>query len=160
MSKKKSNNSKKKEYKGPFPFNKNFEFDCIRKTMRTPTSGPTAETRSYNDSTVSQSKDNDQQPIRRRPRRKRNRAKEWISNNIKEVIIGLVVTGICALVGTIIYNHSNHFVSVDKDLEYIKKENEEQQLEIDKIDSKSTENNTEIKLLQQLINFKQVPKEK
>lgn len=160
MPSKKPNNSKKKEYKGPFPLNKNFEFDYVRKTMKTPTDGPTAETQSYSDSTVSQSKDNSQKPFKRRPRRKRDRTKEWIGNNIKEIIIGLFVTGICALVGTVIYNHSNHFVSVDKDLEYIKKENEKQQLEIDKIDSKSTENNTEIKLLQQQIELKQVSKRK
>lgn len=159
MAKKRTNNSKKKEYKGPFPYNRNFEFDYIRKTMKTPTNGPTAETRSYSDSTISQSKYNEQQFVKKRPINKQRRAKDWINNNIKEVIVGVVVTGICALIGTIIYNHSNHLVSVDKDIEYIKKDNEKQQSDIDKVESIATENNMEIELLKQRIEPKQKSKQ-
>ena len=33
------------EYKGPFPINKNWVYDSVRKSMRTPTDGPTADIR-------------------------------------------------------------------------------------------------------------------
>lgn len=68
-----------------------------------------------------------------------------------ECIIGIIITGFFSYISMIIFTHSNHFVSIDKDLEYIKHENEEQQNLIENINSKTTENSTNIKLIQQKI---------
>lgn len=153
MKRQNQNNSirNKKIYKGPFQHNKNIDFDNVKRTMKTVTDGPTAETCSYNDSTLSQSRNEKRIPIRRRPKTKRNKIKTWVYNNMMECIIGIIITGFFSYISMIIFTHSNHFVSIDKDLEYIKHDNEEQQNLIENINSKTTENSTNIKLIQQKI---------
>lgn len=127
MSDKKRNNTrkgkpKKKEYKGPFPINKNFEIETTRKYMKSDSDGPTVDEFSHQDTTDSvdsfESKPKKEQNIR--PRKKINIICNWSQQHLSEIIIGVIITILSAFVGTVVFNQSNHLVEHDKDIEFIK----------------------------------------
>lgn len=137
------------EYKGPFPPNKNLEFDSVRKNMKPQTDGPTADMRSYNDSTISQSAKENQFRGGRRPKSLKKKAEIWWTKHWLECFIGVVVTALTSGVGIVVFNHGNQIVSINKDIEYMKKYNDESKNNIYKIKEDIIENKTDIKLIQQ-----------
>ena len=139
------------KYKGPYQPNKNFEFDCVKKSMRTPTDGPTADMRSYNDSTISQSSKDGSIKLKKRPRPFDRKAKSWFREYWKECLIGILLTAVSAWIGIIVYDHSIQIVSINKDIEYMKGFDDECKNDIDKLEDIVKDNKTNIKLNQQRI---------
>lgn len=133
------------EYKGPFPPNKNLEFNSVRKNMRTQTDGPTADMRSYNDSTISQSAKDNHFRGGRRPKPFKKKAASWLT----EHWVGCLITALTSGVGIVVFSHSNQIVSINKDIEYMKNYDDESKNNINKIKEDIIENRTDIKLIQQ-----------
>lgn len=158
-----ANGRPRNEYKGPFPINKDLEFYRIRKSMPTPTEGPTADMRSYSDSTISQYNEgqinNTTQP-RKRPRKVKSKFYDWLGEHLKDSIVALVIGIILTALGILIYDYNTHFVIIDKDIEYIESKNQEQDTDIDDIDKRVIDNATDIKLIQQRIDMKDNPHKK
>ncbi|WP_296110662.1 hypothetical protein [uncultured Alistipes sp.] len=145
------------EYKGPFPINKDMDFYRIRKCMPTPTEGPTADMRSYSDSTISQYNEgqgnNTTQP-RKRPRKVKSKLYDWLRTHIGPVIASSVIGLILTALGIIIYKYNVHFVIIDKDIEHIESKNQEQDTYIDDINKRVIDNTINVKLIQQRIDIK------
>ncbi len=137
------------EYKGPFPPNKNFVFDYVRKNMRTQTDGPTTDMRSYNDSTVTQSARESQIRGGRRPKPFKKKAEGWFSEHWIGCVIGVVVTAIASGVGIIVFDHGNQIVSIKKDIEYMKEYDLERKNKISELEKEINDNTINIKLIQQ-----------
>ena len=137
------------EYRGPFPPNKNLEFDSTRKNMRTPTDGPTADMRSYNDSTISQSANDNQYRGRKRPKPFRKQTANWFREHWVGSLVGLFLTLLASGVGYFIYTQSNQIVSINKDIEYMKDYDIESKNDINELEKDVIENTTNIKLIQQ-----------
>lgn len=137
------------EYKGPFHPNKNLEFDSVRKNMKTTTDGPTADMRSYNDSTISLSAKDDQYRNRKRPKPWNKKAKNWISEHWPGALVGVIVTAIASGIGIVVFNHGNQIVSINKDIEYMKDYNIESKNDINELEKSVIENTMDIKLIQQ-----------
>ena len=146
------------QYKGPFPPNKNLEFDSTRKNMRTTTDGPTADMRSFNDSTISQSVKDNQFRGKRRPRPFKKKATDWLTEHWVGCLIGVIVTALTSGIGIIVFSHGNQIVSLNKDIEYMKDYDIESKNDINELEKDVTENTTNIKLIQQkLDSFKENP---
>ncbi len=137
------------QYKGPFPLNKNLEFDSVRKNMRTTTDGPTADMRSFNDSTISQSANDNQYRDRRRPKPFRKQTENWFREHWVGSLVGLFLTLLASGVGYFIYTQSNQIVSINKDIEYMKDYDIESKNDINELEKDVIENTTNIKLIQQ-----------
>ena len=137
------------QYKGPFPPNKNLEFDSTRKNMRTTTDGPTADMRSFNDSTISQSVKDNQFRGKRRPRPFKKKATDWLTEHWVGSLVGLFLTLLASGVGYFIYTQSNQIVSINKDIEYMKDYDIESKNDINELEKDVIENTTNIKLIQQ-----------
>lgn len=143
------------EYKGPFLPNKNLEFENVRKNMKTQTDGPTADMRSYNDSTISQSAKENQFRGGKRPKPFKKKATSWLTKHWVECLITAIASG----VGIIVFNHSNQIISINKDIEYMKEYDIESKNDINELEKDVIENTTNIKLIQQkLESFKESPK--
>lgn len=144
------------KYKGPFPPNKNLEFNSVRKNMRTQTDGPTADMRSYNDSTISQSAKDNHFRGGRRPKPFKKKAASWLTEHWVGCLIGVIVTALASGVGIIVFNHGNQIVSINKDIEYMKENDVESKKNINELEKDVNENTTNIKLIQQkLESFKE-----
>jgi len=152
----KNNNSKKKStYKGPFPNNPNLLFQNVKKSMRTEIDGPTVDTFSTMDTTtntglneVIPSKQVD--PNEKRPTKEKQKKFSFSA----EWILGLVFVIASTIVGIVIYNHSNRFVSVEKDIDYIKINADEQKKQIEKVSEQTTSIDKKVDLLNQKVDFK------
>jgi len=133
---KKKDEHKKREYKGPFPFNKNFEIETTRKYMKPNSDGPTVDEFSYQDTTdsVDSSEAVPQKKQSKRPRKKRNIIGKWLQQHVSEIIIGIVVFVFTAFISTVVFKHSNHLVEHDKDIEFIKDSQSEVKKDIHDVD--------------------------
>ncbi len=155
----KPNNKKKSNYKGPYQKNPEVALHNVKKSMRTVTDGPTIDTFSNIDTTTSYSSSNTsvEKPKTQRPKRPtKEKPKKWnISlEAILLFIFGLLATG----VGIIVYTHSNKFVSVEKDIEYIKDDVKDNKNALDKVLEQNTTIDRKIDLLNQKVDLE--PKKK
>lgn len=157
MAKKKNKTKYQNQYKGPYQHNPNIEFEQTRKNMQTPVSGPTADTRSYSDATINPySPDNSpHKPNKPRPRTNHEKFKSWWDEHWKGAIITTFITVLTAAIGKVIYNHSNHFVALDKDIEVIQRDISDIENAVEKHRDEMYENKTQLELLQQRIQFEQ-----
>ena len=119
---KKKEGQKRKEYKGPFPFNKNYEVETTRKYMKTNAEDPTVDEFSYQDTTdsIDISDSSPQKQPNKRPRKKQSLIHNWIKRHSSEIIVSIIAVILTSFFGVVVYNHSNHLVAHDKDIEYIK----------------------------------------
>lgn len=155
----KPNNNKKSSYKGPFPKNPEVALHNVKKSMRTPTDGPTVDTFSNIDTTTnySSSESLDSKPKSQRSKRPtKEKPKKW-NVSLESVIIS-IVGFIAAGVGIIVYTHSNKFVSVEKDIEYIKDDVKENKTQLEKVIDINTTIDRKIDLLKQKVDIE--PKKK
>lgn len=152
----KNNNKKKKTYKGPFPNNPNMYIQNVKKSMRTETDGPTVDTFSTMDTTTntgfseSANTVGDSLPKTKRPTKEKTK-KFSLSLEWK---FGIIVTLISTFVGVVIYNHSNKFVSIEKDIDYIKDNSKDQKIQIEKVTDQTISIDKSIDLLNQKVDFK------
>lgn len=136
---KKNKSNKKRDrnkpvYKGPYQSNPNLQVHNVRKSMRPENEGPTVDTFSELDSTINMLP-NEENDIRSSSKIKRpTKEKQFIisTENIFITIFTLVAAGI----GILVYSHSNKFVSVEKDIEYIKADVSDQNSKLDKVEDK------------------------
>lgn len=135
---KKKDGGKKKHYTGPFPLNKNFAIETTRKYMKTDPDGPTVDEFSIQDTTdsVDFSEEIPQKKQSKRPRKKRNIINNWFRRHVSELVIGLIIAGVSAFVGIVVYNHSTHLISHDKDIEFLQKDQSNIKSEIHDVNSK------------------------
>lgn len=147
----KPSGKKKPNYRGPYQDNPDLGIQTIRKSMRPESDGPTVDTFSNIDTTTNFGL-NETNPAKTTPRRKRptKEKKRSVSfENILIYIFGLIATG----VGIIVYTHSNKFVSVEKDIEYIKDDTKEQKQQIETVSKQTNEIDKKIDLLDQKVNI-------
>ena len=85
------------------------------------TDGPTLNEMSPVDTTVNVDTEETPRPQLSRPVSTTNQIKNWWEEWWKQVIIGLVTTGIGAVVVTSVVKHGNHLIRHDKDIEYLQK---------------------------------------
>jgi hypothetical protein len=144
----------KPSYKGPFQNNPELQIHNVRKTMKSENKGPTIDGFSEIDSTInlnSQNKIVKKTQTKRTKRPTKEKKIKWLSiENILITIFTLFTAGI----GIIVYNHSNKFVSIEKDIEYIRLDASDKKAQIDKIIDKTTEMDKKVDLLNQKIDLK------
>jgi len=150
----KPNIKKKGNYKGPFQGNPNLAVQNIKKSMRPETDGPTIDTFSSIDSTTSigvAQVISPKQPAKKiqRPTKERSKKFKLSTESIFLTIIGFAAVGI----GIIVYDHSNKFASVEKDIEFIKEENREQKDKVESILKQTNEIDKKVDLLNQKIDM-------
>lgn len=128
---------KKKVYKGPFPINKNFEVESTRKYMKACANGPTVDEFSYQDTTDSVDISNIYSKKKKniRPRSKQSLIQNWVQKHVSEIITAIIATAITTFFAVFVYNHSNHLVAHDKDIEYIKEKGVDIKTNIQQVES-------------------------
>ncbi len=151
----KNNNKKKLNYRGPFQNNPNLQVQNVRKSMRTDTDGPTVDTFSTMDTTTNtvmsepnnskEEKKKLKRPTKEKPRNLQV-STEWI--------FGIVFTLVSTTVGVVIYNHSNKFVAIEKDIDYIKDDIKEEKNQIEKISEQMNSIDKKNELLNQKVDLK------
>ena len=145
-------NRQKPEYKGPYQDNPNLIVQDVKKSMRPEADGPTVDTFSPLDSTTNMlpNEENDIRQTVPGAKRPTKEKKFTISReNIFFLILGIVATGI----GIIVYTHSNKFVAVEKDIDYIKEDIGEQKELVKEIDDKTNSIDKNLELLNQKVEF-------
>lgn len=143
----KQNKSNKPTYKGPFQSNPNLDVQNVKKSMRPESEGPTVDTFSELDSTTNVLP-NEENDIRAKTDVKRPTKEKSFTISTETLfftIFGFVAIGI----GIIVYNHSNKFVAVEKDIEYIQKDIEEQGENMEKIEEKVDDIDKNVLLIKQ-----------
>lgn len=151
MRKQSANNKKNKStFKAPYFNNPDLAIHSVKKSMRPQLEGPTVDNFSTIDSTNSTKQSNSWDvPIEssrvKRPTNENNR-KLSISN---EWIFSIIFSVVSFFVGTVIYNHSNRIVSVEKDIDYIKDNTKDTKSDIEKLKDQSTHIDRKIDLLKQ-----------
>lgn len=155
----KPNKKKKSSYKGPYQRNPEVRLHNVKKSMRTLTDGPTVDTfsnidttTSYSPSEVSDEKPKTQRP--KRPTKEKTKRKNISLETIVVIVIGFIASG----VGIIVYTHSNRFVSVEKDIEYIKDDVKDNKSQLEKVIDQNTTIDRKIDLLKQKVDLE--PKKK
>lgn len=154
--KNKKQKTKQKSYQGPFPKNKNLEIQMTRKYMKTEGEGPTVDAFSYQDTTDSLSRDNERLSNVKRPKRKRNVIKQWWKEYTSQIIIGTVMALLSFFFGKFVYDHSNHLVEHDKDIEHLQKEDDRINKDIEKLEDRYEETEETIYELDKKIEIQQV----
>lgn len=137
----------------PYFINKNLQFDIVRKQMKMKTDGPTLNEMSPVDTTVNVDTEETPRPQLSRPVSTTNQIKNWWEEWWKQVIIGLVTTGIGAVVVTSVVKHGNHLIRHDKDIEYLQKNDDKQDDDIKQLKRKSNEMNTDLRLIEQRMEY-------
>lgn len=137
----------------PYFMNKNLQFDIVKKQMKMKTDGPTLNEMSPVDSTFNVDAEETPRPQILRPVSTTNQIKNWWEEWWKQVIIGLVTTGIGAVVVTSVVKHGNHLTRHDKDIEYLQKNDEQQDDDIKQMKEKSNEMNTDLRLIEQRMEY-------
>ena len=137
----------------PYFINENLQFDIVRKQMKMKTDGPTLNEMSPVDTTVNVDTEETPRPQLSRPVSTTNQIKNWWEEWWKQVIIGLVTTGIGAVVVTSVVKHGNHLIRHDKDIEYLQKNDDKQDDDIKQLKGKSNEMNTDLRLIEQRMEY-------
>lgn len=146
---------KKGSFKGPYQSNPNLQIQNVRASMRPESDGPTVDTFSSIDSTTnflgSANQDNAIQPKTRakRPTKAKKKKIQLSVENIVLTIFGFVAIGI----GIIVFNHSNNFVAIEKDIDYLKDDTKEIKQDIENTKSKVNEMDKKIDMLNQKIDY-------
>jgi hypothetical protein len=151
----KKNNSRKSTYKGQFPNNPNLLVQNVRKNMRTEIDGPTVDTFSTMDSTTSTGVVEPNKTVISNKKTKRPTKEKSPSVNISmEAILAIVFTIVSGIVGVVIYNHGKQFVAIEKDVDHIKENVNEQKNKIETVNEKTNSIDKKIDLLNQRIEMK------
>ncbi len=135
----------------PYFINKNLQFDIVRKQMKMKTDGPTLNEMSPVDSTVNVDTEETPRPQMSRPVSTSNQIKNWWLEWWKPVIIGLLTTLFVSIVGTLVVQHGIHLTRHDKDIEYLQKNENKQDGEIEQLKNKTHEITTDVRLIEQRV---------
>lgn len=133
--KNKSRKYKKPEYKGPYQQNPDVNFHNVKKSMRPEVEGPTVDAFSESDSTTNVLS-NEENDVRQDSRKKRP-TKERTTLFSKENLVITLITLLLGAAGIIVYNYNEKFVSINKDIDYIKEDLSDQGENIEKVEDKA-----------------------
>jgi hypothetical protein len=148
-------NKNKATYKGPYPNNPNLKFQNIKKSMRTETDGPTVDAFSSIDTTTNTGLTDSEKTKHTATKTKRPTKEKTKSFSItRDAILAIVFSVVSTGVGIVIYSHSNRFVSIEKDVDYIKDNVKDQKDKIEKVSDQATSTDRKIDLLSQKFDIK------
>jgi hypothetical protein len=160
MRKPPANNKKKKStFKGPYHSNPDLAIHNVKKSMRPQLDGPTVDNFSTIDSTNStkQLDSSELKPKSQRVKRPTTEKPKRFNVSI-DAILGIAFAIGSAIVGIVIYNHSNRFVSIEKDIDYIKENAKDTKSRIEKVVDQTTSIDRKIDLLKQKSELEQKKK--
>lgn len=135
----------------PYYQNRNQQFEQIRKRMKMKTDGPTVNEISNIDTTGDLEQDYSRKEPQRRPVSTANQVKGWFSDNAKEIVIGIFITIIGGVLLEVVISHSNHLVKHDTNIEVLQNTDCKHDDKLEKLNEKTNEINTDIRLLEQRI---------
>ncbi|MCK9320710.1 MAG: hypothetical protein M0P32_01770 [Bacteroidales bacterium] len=155
MSKKQGDKNKNQKpirsYCGPFPINKDLLVHETKKIMHPAPDGPTADLSTEIDTTL-YCKDN-QQDIPKKSKERPSKEDKWYYRiPITKITIWIFCTIVTIAIGYVI-SHESRFVSVEKDVEYLRENNEEQKTDIKETKNKVNEIDKKVDLIEQKIDF-------
>jgi len=160
MRKPPANNKKKKStFKSPYHSNPDLAIHNVKKSMRPQLDGPTVDNFSSIDSTNS-TKQLDSSEVKPKSQRvKRPTTEKPKKFNLSfDAKLGIVFAIASTIVGIVIYNHSNRFVSIEKDIDYIKENVKDTKSQIEKVVDQTTSIDRKIDLLKQKSELEQKKK--
>lgn len=138
-------NNKKKSYKGPFYINTEIPIHKVKKVMRPNDVEPTIDgftNVDYTD-TLAFSK-TETTSYKRKPRPTKEKKYKFVS---KQNIIIFLISLLASAIGIVVYNHSNRFVAVEKDVQYIQADINDLKSKTDKISDKTNEIDKKVEVL-------------
>ena len=117
------------------------------------TDGPTLDEMSNLDTTGNLEQDTTYREPVRRPVSTKKRVKNWFEDYTKEIIISIVSAIILLVAGSLVLYHNIQLTEHGKDIEYLQNNDQKQDGAIEKLQEKSNEINTEVKLIEQRVDF-------
>ena len=117
------------------------------------TDGPTLDEMSNLDTTGNLEQDTTYRESVRRPVSTKKRVKNWFEDYTKEIIISIVSAIILLVAGSLVLYHNIQLTEHGKDIEYLQSNDQKQDGAIEKLQEKSNEINTEVKLIEQRVDF-------
>lgn len=117
------------------------------------TDGPTLDEMSNLDTTGNLEQDTTYREPVRRPVSTKKRVKNWFEDYTKEIIISIVSAIILLVAGSLVLYHNIQLTEHSKDIEYLQSNDQKQDGAIEKLQEKSNEINTEVKLIEQRVDF-------
>ena len=129
------------------------QFELVRKRMKMKTDGPTLDEMSNLDTTGNLEQDTTYRESVRRPVSTKKRVKNWFEDYTKEIIISIVSAIILLVAGSLVLYHNIQLTEHGKDIEYLQSNDQKQDGAIEKLQEKSNEINTEVKLIEQRVDF-------
>lgn len=117
------------------------------------TDGPTLDEMSNLDTTGNLEQDTTYREPVRRPVSTKKRVKNWFEDYTKEIIISIVSAIILLVAGSLVLYHNIQLTEHGKDIEYLQSNDQKQDGAIEKLQEKSNEINTEVKLIEQRVDF-------
>lgn len=144
----------RKSYKGPFLKNKNADFEFTRKRMEMLDDGPTVNEITPIDTTANcyYGNGNDSRSSKREVSNKQ-KISNWFLENIKNIIIGVVVAVLGSLAIHVILDHSEKITTHDVQIEELTKDVQKNDGEIEELEDELNEVDNELKLLEQKVDF-------
>lgn len=117
------------------------------------TDGPTLDEMSNLDTTGNLEQDTTYREPVKRPVSTKKRVKNWFEDYTKEIIISIVSAIILLVAGSLVLYHNIQLTEHGKDIEYLQSNDQKQDGAIEKLQEKSNEINTEVKLIEQRVDF-------
>ena len=117
------------------------------------TDGPTLDEMSNLDTTGNLEQDTTYREPVRRPVSTKKRVKNWFEDYTKEIIISILSAIILLVAGSLVLYHNIQLTEHGKDIEYLQSNDQKQDGAIEKLQEKSNEINTEVKLIEQRVDF-------
>ena len=115
------------------------------------TDGPTLNEMSPVDTTVNLDTEETPKPQISRPVSTSVQIKNWWEDWWKQIVIGVVTTAIVSIVGTLVIQHGIHLTRHDKDIEYLQKNDDKQNGEIEQLKDKTHDISTDVRLIEQRV---------
>lgn len=150
--KNKSIHKRKNLIQPPFFINKNQQFEMVRKEMKMKTDGPTLDEISNIDTTIDLSNDAQSEATTiQRPISPKNKFRNWFDDYTHQIVVTVIASIILFIFGKLVYDHSIHLVKHDKDIQYLQKKDDKQDVKIEQLEKQEIEINTDIRLIKQRI---------
>ena len=150
----KKSTKKKQSYKGPFPVNKNYMFEAVRRDMQMPSDGPTLNEFSDIDTTQDLNREEAVREVdSKRPVSPRVKVNNWWSDNARSVIIAVIATIITGLLGEMVVRHKVHLAEHDREFKFMEKEIGKNQSDIEKLNEKTNTLDRDFRLLEQKVEY-------
>lgn len=152
-------NPRKKQYKGPFPENKYATFQYVLKNMRMLDDGPTVNEFTQIDTTEDCFNDDDYNNTGKRKVANKTQITNWFSDNIKQVIIGIVVAVVAGVFLYFLVDQNNLVITHNVKIEEITKDVQEHDHRLEKVEEKVRKVESDQNRLEQKVDFNEAKTE-